>query len=242
MSVPVQRLENVDPIYLIGFRETREKSRDNLLRFIEGDPTGPNQQLLVKSIQTKPIEASLAPTPVRVGAPVPQPGGVVAGRLLSEPSADQSRIVVASAEPMSIGQTPMPPPPSVLEPTKAKLERIEPAKLVTASVELPRAESESAPAKPQIANSSPYAPPRAHNGWLIQIGAFDREDEAREHLSTARLKVQKALAPADSSTERVQIGDKVLYRARFTGFDKETAATACQQLRRSDVGCIVLRN
>jgi D-alanyl-D-alanine carboxypeptidase len=77
---------------------------------------------------------------------------------------------------------------------------------------------------------------------LIQIGAFDREDEASEHLRTARLKVQKASAAADSSTKRVQIGDKVFYRARFTGFNKETAANACQQLRRSDMDCIVLRN
>jgi D-alanyl-D-alanine carboxypeptidase len=171
------------------------------------DPTGPNQQLLVKSIkiQTRPIEA-------------------------------------ASAEPMPIGQTPVPALPSVLEAAEAKSERIEPAKLATASVELPRVESESAPAKSQIADLAPYAPPGAHSGWLIQIGAFDREDEAREHLSTARLKMRNALAAADSSTERVQIGDKVLYRARFTGFDKETAAAACQQLRRSDMSCFVLRN
>jgi cell division septation protein DedD len=65
--------------------------------------------------------------------------------------------------------------------------RIEPEKLATASLELPRVKSESASAKPQIANSPRYAPPRAHNGWLIQIGAFDREDEASEHLRTARL-------------------------------------------------------
>jgi D-alanyl-D-alanine carboxypeptidase len=77
---------------------------------------------------------------------------------------------------------------------------------------------------------------------LIQIGAFDREDEARQHLSTARLKVRDALAAAHPLTERVQKGDKVLYRARFTGFDKGTAEAACQQLRRSDMDCIALKN
>ena len=93
-----------------------------------------------------------------------------------------------------------------------------------------------------MAASAPYAPPHVHDGWLIQIGAFDREDEARQHLSMARLKASDALAAAYPLTERVQKGDKVLYRARFTGFNKETAEAACQQLRRSDMDCIALKN
>jgi D-alanyl-D-alanine carboxypeptidase len=90
--------------------------------------------------------------------------------------------------------------------------------------------------------AAPYTPARAQNGWLIQIGAFDREDEARQHLSTARLKVRDALARGHPLTERVQKGDKVLYRARFTGFDKETADVACRQLKRGDISCIALKN
>jgi D-alanyl-D-alanine carboxypeptidase len=211
-----------------------------------GDPTAPNPPLLVKTIkiQTGSIEASLAPTPAPapVVPAVPQPGTVVAARWVSVPSADRSRTVVASADPMPIAQSPMPAWPAVLDPAEAKAERIQPAKLATARIELPKVESESASVNLQVANSATYAQPRSQSGWLIQIGAFDREDEAREHLSTARLKMRNALAAADSSTERVQIGGKILYRARFTGFDKETAAAACQQLRRSDMGCIVLRN
>jgi hypothetical protein len=93
----------------------------------------------------------------------------------------------------------------------------------------------------QIAASAPKAP-HAHDGWLIQIGAFDREDEAKQHLSMARLKIRDALATAHPLTERVQQGDKVLYRARFTGFNKETAQAACRWLRRSDTGCIALKD
>ena len=51
-----------------------------------------------------------------------------------------------------------------------------------------------------------------------------------------------ALATAHPLTERVQQGDKVLYRARFTGFNKETAEAACWRLRRSDTGCIALKD
>ena len=77
---------------------------------------------------------------------------------------------------------------------------------------------------------------------MIQIGAFEDEDEARQHLSDAQLKVHAALAAADPFTERVQKGDKSLYRARFAGFDKATAETACRQLKRSDFQCMALKD
>ena len=83
---------------------------------------------------------------------------------------------------------------------------------------------------------------RAHGGWLIQIGAFEGEDEAKQHLSAAQLKAPAMLAAADAFTERVQKGDKALYRARFAGFDKATAEAACKQLKRSDIDCMAVRN
>jgi D-alanyl-D-alanine carboxypeptidase len=123
----------------------------------------------------------------------------------------------------------------------AKLEpkKIEATKSPAVRDESAKVETVSAPIRSQIAASA-SASPHAHDGWLIQIGAFEREDEARQRLSMARLKMRDALAMAHPLTERVQQGDKVLYRARFTGFNKETAEAACQRLRRSDTGCIAL--
>jgi D-alanyl-D-alanine carboxypeptidase len=215
------------------------------LALAHGDPTVPNQPRLVKTItfQTTPVQsASLAPTPVVVpaGATAPQPSAQVAARWLpSTPPPNQSGNVVASAEPMPIA--PAQAAPAFSEPAKLKPEKIEATKLAGARLELAKVEIVSAPVKSQSAASAPNAP-HSHDGWLIQIGAFDREDEARQHLSTARLKVRDALAAAHPLTERVQKGDKVLYRARFTGFDKGTAEAACQQLRRSDMDCIALKN
>jgi D-alanyl-D-alanine carboxypeptidase len=83
---------------------------------------------------------------------------------------------------------------------------------------------------------------RARGGWLIQIGAYEGEDEARQHLSVARLKIPGILAAADPFTERVQKGDKALYRARFAGFDKAMAEAACRQLKRSDIACMTVKN
>jgi D-alanyl-D-alanine carboxypeptidase len=37
-------------------------------------------------------------------------------------------------------------------------------------------------------------------------------------------------------------GDKALYRARFAGFDKQTAEKACKQLKRSNLECVALKN
>jgi D-alanyl-D-alanine carboxypeptidase len=77
---------------------------------------------------------------------------------------------------------------------------------------------------------------------LIQIGAYDGEDEAKQHLSAAQTKVHGALAAADPFTERVQKGDKSLFRARFAGFDKATAEAACKQLKLSDFDCMALKD
>jgi D-alanyl-D-alanine carboxypeptidase len=81
-----------------------------------------------------------------------------------------------------------------------------------------------------------------HSGWLIQVGAFDGEEEAKEHLSAAQRKVPGMLAAADPFTERVQKGDKALYRARFAGFDKAAAEATCKLLKRSDIDCMALKN
>jgi len=92
------------------------------------------------------------------------------------------------------------------------------------------------------ANPIPQTPPRVHSGWVIQIGAFGGEDEARQHLTQAQIKLRKMLAAADPFTERVQKGDTTFYRARFAGFDKATAAAACRQLKRSDFACMALKD
>jgi D-alanyl-D-alanine carboxypeptidase len=49
-------------------------------------------------------------------------------------------------------------------------------------------------------------------------------------------------AAADPFTEGVQKGDKLLYRARFTGFDKESAEIACKELKRGHFECMALKN
>jgi D-alanyl-D-alanine carboxypeptidase len=96
----------------------------------------------------------------------------------------------------------------------------------------------------QLASASSIVIPssHAHNGWVIQIGAYGAEDEARQHLTEAKLKLQAALASANPFTERVQKGDTTFYRARFAGFDRATAEAACRQLKRNDFACITVKD
>jgi len=106
------------------------------------------------------------------------------------------------------------------------------------SVQAPAAGSEPA----REVEAEPRASGHAQGRWLIQIGAFDGENEAKEHLTAARLKVREALVGNLPITQRVQIGQKTVYRARFAGFDKASAESACKQLKRSAFECIALRN
>lgn len=83
---------------------------------------------------------------------------------------------------------------------------------------------------------------KSHGGWMIQVGAFDEESDAKERLGAVKIKVEGLLAHAESFTERVEKGHKTLFRARFAGLDKHQAESACKRLRRSDIPCMLLKN
>ena len=117
-----------------------------------------------------------------------------------------------------------------------------PSKVEQAPLEADRAEiADAEPAR--LETAIPSAPIHVHGGWLIQIGAFDDENDAKQHLSAAQIKLHAALGAKDPFTERVQKGDKALYRARFAGFDKQASAEAvCRELKRSDFQCMALKD
>jgi D-alanyl-D-alanine carboxypeptidase len=170
------------------------------------------------SAQAAPQPVQPVAQPVQHNAePAPQPAEPQAAEIVAQPApVEPAHTIVAMREP-----TPAPPVP-------AKSERV------------PAAAVKSAPVKQAVLPPAP--PPHAHAGWIIQIGAYDGEQEARQHLSEARVKVYAALAAADPFTERVQKGDKALYRARFAGFDKATAEAACRQLKHNDFACLALKD
>jgi D-alanyl-D-alanine carboxypeptidase len=221
----------------------------------------PIRPLLVKTIsyRTAPVQtASLAPmpalVPVAATAAAPQPNAVAAPAVPAQAAtraSSQARTEIAAAAPnvdLKVAQAePSVPAPAAGEP--ASLKSVEAAPAQSHPVQMQPAQIEPAPIETHIAAANVQtlpaysAPPaHAHSGWLIQIGAFDDEDQARQHLSAAQIKVHAPLAAKDPFTERVQKGDKALYRARFAGFDKLTAEAACRALKRSDFECMPLKD
>ena len=96
------------------------------------------------------------------------------------------------------------------------------------------------PAPPR--NAAPAPAPQAHAGWMIQVGAFPAEGEAKQRLTSVQTRASRFLASADPFTEPVNKGDSVLYRARFAGLAKEQAEAACNYLKHNDVDCMTIKN
>jgi D-alanyl-D-alanine carboxypeptidase len=82
-----------------------------------------------------------------------------------------------------------------------------------------------------------------HSGWMIQVGAYPDETQAKQRLAVVKSKVAAhLLGSADPLTETVQKGSTTFYRARFAGLDKDQAEAACKYLKRNDVDCLTIRN
>jgi len=118
-----------------------------------------------------------------------------------------------------------PPPAKPIRPEPAA----QPVKVASASAMVPPQASQELAAKPRT-------------GWLIQVGAFDTETEAKDRLSAAQGNAKEQLGQASPFTEPVAKGDKTLYRARFAGLDKPQAEAACKNLKRSEIPCMLLKN
>ncbi len=114
---------------------------------------------------------------------------------------------------------------------RPKLRSTQPVQVASASATTPM---------PAAAAQDAAKPPRG--GWMIQVGAFDSENEAKERLSAAQTSAKEQLGGASPFTEPVAKGDKTLYRARFAGLEKIQAELACKNLKRSEIPCMLLKN
>jgi D-alanyl-D-alanine carboxypeptidase len=90
--------------------------------------------------------------------------------------------------------------------------------------------------------AAPVKAAPVRKGWIIQVGAFPDEHEARERLNSAQVRARNILGHADAFTEVISKGDKVLYRARFAGLEKDQAEAACRFLKRNDIVCMTVKN
>jgi D-alanyl-D-alanine carboxypeptidase len=181
----------------------------------------------IKPIQVKTLKVRMAPA--QVAALVPAPGmptpAMHSENLRGENAAAPQNTVAAPAKRESghdliaeaIRETA---PPEESAPTRSA--EISPAR--------------AAPPPP------PSAPPAVHTGWMIQVGAFDIEQEARDRINVVQAKAGQMLKHANPFTEAVTAGEKTLYRARFAGIQKDQAEAICKQLKRNDIACMTIKN
>jgi D-alanyl-D-alanine carboxypeptidase len=188
------------------------------------DPIKPNA---VKTVAVHPGStqtASLTPLPSESRQLTPMPAETTPTTITTvttvknEPSPAVAPAVPAVPAPVTPLAKSDPSPPA------------SPAKIASAAANAPL----PAPAP------EPVAKPRS--GWIIQIGALPDEKEARERLELAQTRAKNLLGKADPFTERIEKGEKILFRARFAGLEKYQAEAACKYLKRSDIPCMLVKN
>ncbi|MGP0095036.1 MAG: D-alanyl-D-alanine carboxypeptidase [Xanthobacteraceae bacterium] len=182
--------------------------------------------ILVKTVSVKAgivQMASLAPLVPSARASAPAPAG---------PAAPEA---ISASPPSSAKAEPALPPPG---PAPGVLEALP----IRAA---PAAEVEAAPPSLTFSERLALATPpaeHAHGGWMIQVGAFDAEAEAKDRLNSVQDLAKDLLGAADPFTEKVQKGDRAIYRARFAGLDQEHAEAVCKHLKHNDIACMTLKN
>ncbi|HEX6001702.1 MAG TPA: D-alanyl-D-alanine carboxypeptidase [Hyphomicrobiaceae bacterium] len=104
------------------------------------------------------------------------------------------------------------------------------------------AEEDDAPATQPSPAESGHQAAAEHGVFQIQVGAFQTKEEAARQLAVVR---ERAATVLDSHAPRmteIRRGNKVLFRARYVGFDAQAAAVgACSALRRLEIDCLVTR-
>jgi D-alanyl-D-alanine carboxypeptidase len=148
----------------------------------------------------------------------------------------------ASSAPVEAAQsTPAPATAAKSEPAPEPVPIAAPA--VPAAMGVAQAQNVPAPtAASTPMPAAPAAKAQTHSGWIIQVGAYHVEQEAKQRLSAVQTKAAKVLTGADPFTEVFDKGGTTYYRARFAGLDRDKAEAACKYLKRNDVECVAIKN
>ncbi|WP_454619510.1 serine hydrolase [Bradyrhizobium cenepequi] len=205
----------------------------------------------MKPVKVKTVQVKAGGTKLASAAPS-QPAPPVTNAIPTRPEvAETSSAVVASAEvaktdaPKTESARPraeMPPQPAGFG-TGNGILGVLPASSLQPSTSAPQTVAAVQPQAVQPAAVTKPAQTAAHTGWIIQVGALESEDEARQRIDLARNQSRGLLGKADPFTEPVVGKDnRKLYRARFAGLEREQAEAACRTLKRADISCITIRN
>lgn len=181
-----------------------------------------------------------------------------------------SNVKTRRPAPPLIAQAKRPPPAVVAAPAPQPAQRPSPQALPPRIVEIARVRPVLVPGAPPAQNqrasadgieallartappqaapqplTTASAPPRlapAGGAFQIQIGAFRSQSEAERHLASIRQRAGTLLSKRSGVTSVFKAGEKVVYRARYAGFEAQTtAAGVCTELKRLSIDCMVMK-
>ena len=166
-------------------------------------------------------------------APIARPAHTVTASLAAaKPAPAPARIIPAGLTHVA------PQPQPVQVGNKPSTLQAQAASLVPSKVTAPRQQVASL-AAPKIPAPSP-ATSAAPGRFEIQIGAYASVDEAQRTLAQVQTKAGKLLQKYPSVTLPVNKAGRQIFRARFRGFEAQTAANTCAQLRTQSIDCFVM--
>ncbi|MBM6594208.1 D-alanyl-D-alanine carboxypeptidase [Microvirga pudoricolor] len=229
-----------------------EGSRPTMVADASPQPTvGLNVETTATTAPAAPVKvASATPAAAPIAAPAPtaearKPLDLNALRpVVASAAGASSTTTPSSTVRWQKGQEPLPlnaQAYAALQPPAAPAGRpsapAEPAAAAKTQERVPAATAKAAPA-PEPKASRPNV-----TEWVIQLGATDDEDKAKDMLASARSRSGKLLAKAAPFTEKVNKDGSTLYRARFSGFNESgEAEKACKALKRSGIACFATRS
>jgi D-alanyl-D-alanine carboxypeptidase len=180
-------------------------------------------------------------TPVKVKTITVKAGNVQTAMLVPLVShAPQASVAPANfAQNAPAVAAPLAPPPGA-RPGVLGVLPVEPPSSQPATYQM--ASASSVPAQLAAASTQPARKVDPRRPWMIQVGAFPKEDEAKVRLREAQTVGKTVVAKAEPFTERVTKGSTELYRARFAGFDQDAAEAACKYFKRNEIACMATKN
>lgn len=91
------------------------------------------------------------------------------------------------------------------------------------------------PVNPQSQPQKAVIP--ANDSWAVQIGSYQESNRARAQAQAAARWV-----PGEVVITEVEISNRKMYRARLVGLQEGQARSACHNLTRQGMGCLVVRS
>ena len=213
--------------------------------------------------------AAVTPTAVAADAPAPGSTEPIKPNTVKTVTVHPGSMQTASLSPLPSDNRQLTPAPAVAN--AANITTINTVKSESAPPQLPPPQPPQSPppqasaaapppvAKPGILGTLPakvasvsksipvpvaaaVEPAVKRSGWLVQVGAFDDEKDAKQRLDLAQSKAKDLLGRAEPFTEKTNKGEKTMFRARFAGLEKERAEAVCKQLKRNEIPCMFLKN